>query len=173
MIWYPVLVIVEILTIFLVAIFSWIFETFNFCGLFLFDVLTGLCWCIVFFFFRMKWFGIPSFVAIENSELLLFYSRDWEHSFNSCHCFIINVLTDLGWHAAEKQLMLRVAELIPKHHGRTKKQEPANTSTAAGSSKSGKGGKKKKWSSIRSEKSSPKHWKNDGWRIWCFIPRLL
>ncbi|XP_074567524.1 signal recognition particle 19 kDa protein-like [Curcuma longa] len=51
------------------------------------------------------------------------------------------------WNAeigSKKQLMVRVAELIPKHHGRTKKQEPANTSTAAGSSKSGKGGKKKK-----------------------------
>ncbi|URE23565.1 Signal recognition particle 19 kDa [Musa troglodytarum] len=43
-----------------------------------------------------------------------------------------------------KQLMLRIAELIPKHHGRTKKQEPVNTSTAAGPSKSGKGGRKKK-----------------------------
>ncbi|XP_010266585.1 PREDICTED: signal recognition particle 19 kDa protein [Nelumbo nucifera] len=43
---------------------------------------------------------------------------------------------------SRKQLMLHVAELVPKHHGRTKKQEPA-TSTA-GPSKSGKGGKKKK-----------------------------
>ncbi|KAJ0971476.1 hypothetical protein J5N97_019435 [Dioscorea zingiberensis] len=42
-----------------------------------------------------------------------------------------------------KQLMHQVAELVPKHHGRTKKQEPAATSTA-GPSKSGKGGKKKK-----------------------------
>ncbi|CAL9057492.1 unnamed protein product [Musa banksii] len=50
--------------------------------------------------------------------------------------------TDIG---SKKQLMLRVAELIPKHHGRTKKQEPANTSTATvGPSKSGKGGKKKR-----------------------------
>ncbi|WOL06984.1 signal recognition particle 19 kDa protein-like [Canna indica] len=46
---------------------------------------------------------------------------------------------------SKKQLMLRVAELIPKHQGRMKKQEPAaNTTTTAGSSKSGKGGKKKK-----------------------------
>ncbi|URE23566.1 Signal recognition particle 19 kDa, partial [Musa troglodytarum] len=36
------------------------------------------------------------------------------------------------------------SKLIPKHHGRTKKQEPVNTSTAAGPSKSGKGGRKKK-----------------------------
>ncbi|KAH7686271.1 signal recognition particle subunit SRP19 protein [Dioscorea alata] len=43
-----------------------------------------------------------------------------------------------------KQLMHQVAELVPKHHGRTKKQEPAATSTAAGPSKSGKSGKKKK-----------------------------
>lgn len=40
--------------------------------------------------------------------------------------------------------MHQVAELVPKHHGRTKKQEPAATSTAAGPSKSGKSGKKKK-----------------------------
>lgn len=39
--------------------------------------------------------------------------------------------------------MLHVAELVPRHPGRTKKQEPA-TSAAAGSSKSGKGGKKKR-----------------------------
>ncbi|KAJ8491639.1 hypothetical protein OPV22_013360 [Ensete ventricosum] len=45
---------------------------------------------------------------------------------------------------SKKQLMLRIAELIPKHHGRTKKQEPVSTSTAAGPSKSGKGGRKKK-----------------------------
>ncbi|KAH7658040.1 signal recognition particle subunit SRP19 protein [Dioscorea alata] len=43
-----------------------------------------------------------------------------------------------------KQLMHQVAELVPKHHGRTtKKQEPAANSTA-GPSKSGKSGKKKK-----------------------------
>lgn len=45
---------------------------------------------------------------------------------------------------SKKQLMLQVAELVPRHPGRAKKQEPANTSTAAGPSKSGKGGKKKK-----------------------------
>ncbi|XP_072965175.1 signal recognition particle 19 kDa protein-like [Typha angustifolia] len=45
--------------------------------------------------------------------------------------------------ATRKQLMFRVAELVPKHHGRTKKQEPAATSTT-GPSKSSKGGKKKK-----------------------------
>ncbi|EEF33598.1 signal recognition particle 19 kDa protein isoform X1 [Ricinus communis] len=42
-----------------------------------------------------------------------------------------------------KQLMLHVAELVPRHPGRTKKQEPASTSNA-GTSKSGKGGKKKR-----------------------------
>ncbi|XP_010915984.1 signal recognition particle 19 kDa protein [Elaeis guineensis] len=42
-----------------------------------------------------------------------------------------------------KQLMLQIAELVPKHHGRTKKQEATATSNA-GPSKSGKGGKKKK-----------------------------
>uniref|UniRef100_A0A0E0E1J8 Signal recognition particle 19 kDa protein n=1 Tax=Oryza meridionalis TaxID=40149 RepID=A0A0E0E1J8_9ORYZ len=42
----------------------------------------------------------------------------------------------------KKQLMIQIAELVPKHHGRTKKQEPAASSTA-GTSK-GKGGKKKK-----------------------------
>ncbi|XP_051114599.1 signal recognition particle 19 kDa protein-like isoform X1 [Andrographis paniculata] len=44
-----------------------------------------------------------------------------------------------GW----KQLMLHVAELVPRHPGRTKKQEPPSTS-ATGGSKSGKGGKKKR-----------------------------
>ncbi|KAG6388003.1 hypothetical protein SASPL_127625 [Salvia splendens] len=44
---------------------------------------------------------------------------------------------------SRKQLMLQVAELVPRHPGRTKKQEAA-TSAAAGSSKSGKGGKKKR-----------------------------
>ncbi|XP_043715403.1 signal recognition particle 19 kDa protein-like [Telopea speciosissima] len=45
--------------------------------------------------------------------------------------------------ASRKQLMLQIAEMVPRHHGRTKKQEPASTSTT-GHSKSGKGGKKKK-----------------------------
>ncbi|GAU16724.1 hypothetical protein TSUD_199660 [Trifolium subterraneum] len=48
--------------------------------------------------------------------------------------------------SSRKQLMLRVAEMVPKHHGRTKKQETASTSTttAGSSSKSGKGGKKRR-----------------------------
>ncbi|KAG6391227.1 hypothetical protein SASPL_148980 [Salvia splendens] len=41
-----------------------------------------------------------------------------------------------------KQLMLHVAELVPRHPGRTKKQEP--TTSAAAGSKSGKAGKKKR-----------------------------
>ncbi|ONK66685.1 uncharacterized protein A4U43_C06F10910 [Asparagus officinalis] len=45
--------------------------------------------------------------------------------------------------ASKKQLMLRVAELVPKHPGRHKKQEASNASTA-GPSKSGKGGRKKR-----------------------------
>ncbi|XP_057979734.1 signal recognition particle 19 kDa protein isoform X2 [Malania oleifera] len=46
--------------------------------------------------------------------------------------------------SSRKQLMTHVAELVPRHPGRTKKQEPASTSNAAGASKSGKGGKKKR-----------------------------
>ncbi|KAJ0034580.1 signal recognition particle 19 kDa protein [Pistacia vera] len=46
--------------------------------------------------------------------------------------------------SSRKQLMLHVAELVPRHPGRTKKQEPASTSSTAGPSKSGKGGKKKR-----------------------------
>jgi hypothetical protein len=46
-------------------------------------------------------------------------------------------------HIVGKQLMLRVAELVPRHPGRTKKQEPASSSTA-GPPKSGKGGRKKR-----------------------------
>ncbi|CAK9184192.1 unnamed protein product [Ilex paraguariensis] len=45
--------------------------------------------------------------------------------------------------SSRKQLILHVAELVPRHLGRTKKQEPTSTSTAA-PSKSGKGGKKKR-----------------------------
>ncbi|KAK9288678.1 hypothetical protein L1049_017141 [Liquidambar formosana] len=45
--------------------------------------------------------------------------------------------------SSRKQLMLHVAELVPRHPGRTKKQEPASTSSS-GPSKSGKGGKKKR-----------------------------
>ncbi|TXG60657.1 hypothetical protein EZV62_015230 [Acer yangbiense] len=47
--------------------------------------------------------------------------------------------------SSRKPLMLHVAELVPRHPGRTKKQESASTSSAAAagpSSKSGKGGKK-------------------------------
>jgi signal recognition particle subunit SRP19 len=51
-------------------------------------------------------------------------------------------LIDLPSHIPEKQLMIQVAELVPKHHGRTKKQEPAPN--PGGSSKNTKGGKKKK-----------------------------
>ncbi|KAL6270172.1 hypothetical protein ACE6H2_027083 [Prunus campanulata] len=43
-----------------------------------------------------------------------------------------------------KQLMLKVAELVPRHPGRTKKQEPAASASTAGPSKSGKHGKKKR-----------------------------
>ncbi|XP_027925991.1 signal recognition particle 19 kDa protein-like [Vigna unguiculata] len=45
---------------------------------------------------------------------------------------------------SRKQLMLRVAEMVPRHHGRTKKQETASTSTTGPSHKSGKGGKRRR-----------------------------
>ncbi|CBI25945.3 unnamed protein product, partial [Vitis vinifera] len=45
--------------------------------------------------------------------------------------------------SSHKDLMRHVAELVPRHPGRVKKQEPASTSNT-GSSKSGKGGKKKR-----------------------------
>ncbi|KAL1204324.1 Signal recognition particle 19 kDa protein [Cardamine amara subsp. amara] len=46
---------------------------------------------------------------------------------------------------SRKQLMQKIAELVPKHPDRKKKQEPqATTSTSGTSSKSGKGGKKKR-----------------------------
>ncbi|XP_019151630.1 PREDICTED: signal recognition particle 19 kDa protein [Ipomoea nil] len=45
--------------------------------------------------------------------------------------------------SSRKQLMIHVAELVPRHPNRTKKQEPASSS-AAGPSKSGKGGKKRR-----------------------------
>ncbi|KAJ9549739.1 hypothetical protein OSB04_022282 [Centaurea solstitialis] len=43
----------------------------------------------------------------------------------------------------KKQLMVRVVELVPRHPGRTKKQEPAATSNDV-PTKSSKGGKKKR-----------------------------
>ncbi|PKU74144.1 signal recognition particle 19 kDa protein [Dendrobium catenatum] len=46
--------------------------------------------------------------------------------------------------SSKKQLMLQVAEFVPRHPGRVKKQEPASTASASGTSKSGKGGRKKK-----------------------------
>ncbi|XP_058079244.1 signal recognition particle 19 kDa protein-like [Magnolia sinica] len=45
--------------------------------------------------------------------------------------------------SSRKQLMLKVAELVPKHPGRTTKQEPSVTSTS-GTSKAGKSGRRKK-----------------------------
>ncbi|CAN6930171.1 unnamed protein product [Brassica oleracea var. botrytis] len=46
---------------------------------------------------------------------------------------------------SRKQLMQKIAELVPRHPERVKKQEPqATASTAGTSSKSGKGGKKKR-----------------------------
>ncbi|KAH9624263.1 hypothetical protein KSS87_008216 [Heliosperma pusillum] len=45
--------------------------------------------------------------------------------------------------SSRKQLMLRIAELVPRHPGRVKKQEAASSSSNA-PAKSGKGGKKKK-----------------------------
>lgn len=48
---------------------------------------------------------------------------------------------------SRKTLFLKVAELVPKHHGRSKKQDHSgSTSTSGGAqaSKSGKSGKKKK-----------------------------
>ncbi|OWM77238.1 signal recognition particle 19 kDa protein [Punica granatum] len=46
--------------------------------------------------------------------------------------------------SSRKELMLRVAELVPRHPGRTKKQEAAAASSTSGTSKSGKGGRKKR-----------------------------
>ncbi|KAI3689903.1 hypothetical protein L2E82_47873 [Cichorium intybus] len=45
--------------------------------------------------------------------------------------------------SSKKHLMLHIAELVPRHPGRVKKQEPTATSNT-GPSKSGKGGKKKR-----------------------------
>ncbi|KAM1633883.1 hypothetical protein TB2_011850 [Malus domestica] len=45
---------------------------------------------------------------------------------------------------SRKQLMLKVAEMVPRHPGRTRKQEPATSTSSAGLAKSGKHGKKKR-----------------------------
>ena len=52
--------------------------------------------------------------------------------------------TSIIYLVAGKQLMLHVAELVPKHPGRTKKQEAPSTLSTAGPSKSGKSGRKKR-----------------------------
>uniref|UniRef100_A0A7N0UXB8 Signal recognition particle 19 kDa protein n=1 Tax=Kalanchoe fedtschenkoi TaxID=63787 RepID=A0A7N0UXB8_KALFE len=44
---------------------------------------------------------------------------------------------------SRKQLMLQVAELVPRHQGRTKKQETTSASASGPSTKSGKGKKKR------------------------------
>ncbi|KAI7740240.1 hypothetical protein M8C21_031171 [Ambrosia artemisiifolia] len=46
--------------------------------------------------------------------------------------------------SSKKQLMLRVAELVPRHPGRMKKQEAAVSASNVAPSKPGKGGKKKR-----------------------------
>jgi hypothetical protein len=53
-------------------------------------------------------------------------------------------LTDMPSHVTEKLLMMQIAELVPKHHGRTNKQEAASNPLPGGRSKNTKGGKKKK-----------------------------
>ncbi|KAI9078334.1 hypothetical protein K1719_039710 [Acacia pycnantha] len=45
---------------------------------------------------------------------------------------------------SRKSLMLHVAEMVPRHHGRAKKQEPASTSAGTSNNKPGKSGKKKR-----------------------------
>ncbi|KAL5977546.1 signal recognition particle 19kDa [Asimina triloba] len=46
---------------------------------------------------------------------------------------------------SRKQLMLKIAELAPRHRGRATKQEPSTTTpSTAGPSKGGKGGRRKK-----------------------------
>ncbi|RYR41107.1 hypothetical protein Ahy_A08g037500 [Arachis hypogaea] len=53
--------------------------------------------------------------------------------------FAIEVMFIGDYGVERKQLMLRVADMVPKHHGRTKKQEAAvSTSNAGASNKSGK-----------------------------------
>lgn len=61
-------------------------------------------------------------------------------------CSIQN-FTDGECACAGKALLLKVAELVPKHHGRSKKQEAAASASGTGNAttgKSGKGGKKKR-----------------------------
>jgi hypothetical protein len=55
--------------------------------------------------------------------------------------FLQLYFTDMASYITEKQLMIQIAELVPKHHGRIKKQEPPSNASNAGKTK---GGKKKK-----------------------------
>ncbi|XP_047338322.1 signal recognition particle 19 kDa protein [Impatiens glandulifera] len=45
---------------------------------------------------------------------------------------------------SRKEMMIHVADLVRRHPGRTKKQEPSASTSSAAPSKSGKGGKKKR-----------------------------
>lgn len=86
--------------------------------------------CIMFVLFAVLYFG-------KIADALVF------SSLNECVLFL-HVDDFQCDYLAGKQLMLHVAELVPRHPNRTKKQEPASTSSNAGPSKSGKSGKKKR-----------------------------
>ena len=75
---------------------------------------------------------------------MLYFARMHCPWFGLCKKYFDLYFTDMPSHVTEKQLMIQIAELVPKHHGRTKKQESALSSSAGGSSKNTKGGKKKK-----------------------------
>jgi hypothetical protein len=73
------------------------------------------------------------FLCVAIREVLIaqhIISRDM-HIFEHVLCIL---LTPVPW-ISEKQLMIQIAELVPKHHGRTKKQEPAASSSTAPISK--------------------------------------
>lgn len=98
----------------------------------------------------------PYFPKFSDESLILFLQLSTTYQMNENYFLVIfhklhwynesKIASHHHWHAifVGKQLMLRVAEMVPKHHGRTKKQEAAATSTAGPSNKSGKGGKKRR-----------------------------
>lgn len=82
-------------------------------------------------------------MKMNNNVTLVEYMGGLLHiSYQRIHPFFPFFVLICGY-IAGRQLMLHVAELVPRHPGRTKKQESASTSSAA-PSKSGKGGKKKR-----------------------------
>ncbi|KAJ1395245.1 Signal recognition particle, SRP19 subunit [Sesbania bispinosa] len=77
-----------------------------------------------------------AFVMCNNLCFVNFFPTDGASNFTSS--------TQSRFNSRQVQFQLLKRWCQARHHGRTKKQEPASTSTAGPSNKSGKGGKKRR-----------------------------